>query len=70
MIHPVTYINKILVVGKNCVQLYNFITKKLLYTFNYFENDEITTVQDSPVIDIIAFATKSGKIHFINIKQD
>jgi hypothetical protein len=46
------------------------MTKKLLYTFNHFESEEIVSVLDSPVIDILAFSLQSGKIVFLNIRTD
>ncbi|CAG8566492.1 3528_t:CDS:10 [Paraglomus brasilianum] len=70
LIHPSTYLNKILVGSTNGVmQIWNFRTKKLVYTFSPFSSP-ITTLAQSPVVDVIAVGLLDGSIIIYNIKAD
>ena len=63
--------------------LYNFNTEKVIFTFDLRElskvgdseyaieiTDEITCIEQSPVVDIIAVGFESGTILLINIKTN
>jgi U3 small nucleolar RNA-associated protein 21 len=66
--HPHTYLNKIIKIcrgGK--MLLYNISSEKEIYTYRPFEA-EITCVEQSPVIDVVAVGLSTGEIHFLNLK--
>lgn len=68
LIHLPTYLNKIVVITKSNVLLYNVRTGKLLYTSNEFVN-QITAVSSAPALDILALGTDSGDIIMFNLKK-
>jgi U3 small nucleolar RNA-associated protein 21 len=81
--HPSTYLNKLVFKsnekGNNFkLFLYNFNTEKIIFTFDLralSENtieitDEITCVEQSPVVDILAVGFESGTIILINLKTN
>ena len=63
MIHPVTYINKLLFSGGdagNCLQLWNVIEQKMVFEFKLKGESSITCLQQSPVVDIVAVGWADG----------
>lgn len=76
MIHPITYLNKILIVGRRNAEIWNINTQKLIYSFestlSSILNDktDIISVECSPIIDIVALGLSHGVICFLNIKTD
>lgn len=79
IIHPSTYINKILVAfGNGHLELWNFVKSNLVYTFqshvNYFKMHKrlpsISTMEQSPACDVIAVGFSSGDILLMNLKLD
>ncbi|KAL4477996.1 hypothetical protein ABPG72_013404 [Tetrahymena utriculariae] len=77
IIHPPTYLNKILVIGENNVELWNINSMKKIYDYlnvlikNYCDDNTILTVAEpSPVLNVIAFAFSNGKIVLHDIKKD
>ena len=66
--HLATYLNKIVVVTKNNVILFNVRTGKLLYTSPEFP-DQITVAEPAPALDIIALGTVTGDIIMFNMKK-
>lgn len=76
LIHPPTYINKILVVGKTQVELWNVLSGNKIYSFQdakklnkYFLNNEVTCVEMSPIIDFAAVGFVDGTILILNLKK-
>lgn len=70
LMHPDTYVNKVLLGTEEGVMLlYNVNTKKLLYTFEGWGSKVVTIVQ-SPAIDIVAIGLADGRIILHNIKLD
>ncbi|SCU90172.1 LAME_0E07360g1_1 [Lachancea meyersii CBS 8951] len=68
VIHLPTYLNKIVVVTKSNLLVYNVKSGKLLYTSDelpYF----ITTAEAAPVLDIVALGCASGEIILFNVKK-
>lgn len=86
-LHPSTYIDKILIGSSTGhLQLYNFRTSTLLYTFSrqsllsymgmsesFLESDESMAIVDlvqTPAIDVVAVAFASGHILLLDIRYD
>lgn len=70
IIHPNTYINKILLGSEQgYMQLWNINTCKLIYTFKGWHS-AITCLEQAPAIDVIAVGLTNGKIILHNLKVD
>lgn len=74
IVHPPTYLNKVLVVGKHQVELWNIRNNNVVYKFpklkELITSSEIVCLEPSPVLDVIAFALSDGLIIIHNIKSD
>ncbi|KAF9352917.1 hypothetical protein BGX26_009309 [Mortierella sp. AD094] len=70
LIHPSTYLNKILI-GSNqgTMQLWNIRTSTMVYAFKGF-NSPITCFTQTPVVDVIAIGLLDGSIVIHNIRTD
>ncbi|KAG4304068.1 hypothetical protein PORY_002591 [Pneumocystis oryctolagi] len=70
MIHPATYLNK-LILGKidGTLELWNIRTMKIIYTFSSF-NASVTCLEQSPALDIISIGLIDGRIFIYDIKRD
>ncbi|XP_076844467.1 WD repeat-containing protein 36 [Brachyhypopomus gauderio] len=68
IMHPSTYLNKILV-GSNqgSLQLWNVKSNKLLYVFPGWAS-AVTVLQQTPAIDVVGVGLASGQIIIHNIK--
>ncbi|CAI4935633.1 CGH_1_HP_G0136470.mRNA.1.CDS.1 [Saccharomyces cerevisiae] len=66
--HLATYLNKLTVVTKSNVLLFNVRTGKLVFTSNEFP-DQITTAEPAPVLDIIALGTVTGEVIMFNMRK-
>ncbi|KAK5780361.1 rRNA-processing protein UTP21 PWA37_002678 [Arxiozyma heterogenica] len=66
--HLATYLNKLVVVTKSNILLYNIKTGKLLYTSDEF-TDQLTCVEPAPALDIMALGTSSGDIIIFNLRK-
>ncbi|CAJ0829013.1 9830_t:CDS:10 [Entrophospora sp. SA101] len=70
LIHPSTYLNKILLGSKQgTMQIWNIHKNKLVYSFASFESP-ITYLIQSPVVDVIAVGLLNGMIKLYNIRAD
>ena len=70
VVHPSTYVNKILVGSREGVmQLWNLRTQRMLYAFSKF-NSPITCMEQSPVVDIVAIGLLDGTTILHNIRTD
>ncbi|KAJ3122567.1 hypothetical protein HK098_002746 [Nowakowskiella sp. JEL0407] len=70
MIHPSTYVNKILIGSREGkFQLWNIRSMKMLYEFNCFTSP-VTFLSQAPAIDVIAVGLLDGTIALHNIKLD
>ena len=62
LIHPPTYLNKVVIAGKQRMQLWNVQAKTLVYEFEkiprFFDAD-VTHLEAGPVVDTAAIATSS-----------
>ncbi|KAF5273394.1 hypothetical protein FQA39_LY07411 [Lamprigera yunnana] len=70
IIHPSTYINKILLGSKEGeMQLWNLNTAKLIYSFKGWQSS-ITCLEQAPALDVVAVGLQNGKIILHNLKFD
>lgn len=68
VMHPSTYINKILFgSSQGGLQLWNIKSNKLLYTFPGWAS-AVTVLQQSPAVDVVGVGLSSGQIVLHNIK--
>ena len=71
ILHPNTYLNKILIASDDGhLDLWNVRSKKCIYRFTQFINKEITTVVQSPAIDVVGIGCRNGRIFIHNLKYD
>ncbi|KAM0675419.1 rRNA-processing protein utp21 [Gurleya vavrai] len=70
VLHPNTYINKIVIAYENgFLEIYNYHKNKKIYqTINL--NNKITFLEQSPIIDVIAVALENKEIVMFNLKTD
>ncbi|AOW01647.1 Utp21 specific WD40 associated putative domain-domain-containing protein [Yarrowia lipolytica] len=69
IIHPPTYLNKIVVATRRSLLLVNIRTGKVVFSTNEIgSDDEITAIVDAPVVNYIGVGTASGKVHVYNLK--
>lgn len=70
IMHPNTYINKVLVGSEQGgLQLWNIKHGKLIHTYSGF-NSKITVLEQAPAIDVVAIGLVNGKIVLLNLKAD
>ncbi|MEE6459806.1 hypothetical protein FKM82_000744 [Ascaphus truei] len=70
IMHPSTYLNKILLGSQQgSLQLWNVKSNKLLFTFPGWESG-VTILQQAPAVDVVAVGQTCGKIIIHNIKFD
>lgn len=68
--HPDTYLNKILVGGSTGkLQLWNIRTGSLIMNFKGYGSG-ITTIQQTPSVDVMAIGLADGTIDIMNLKYD
>ncbi|KAJ3069146.1 hypothetical protein HDU98_007769 [Podochytrium sp. JEL0797] len=69
-IHPSTYVNKIVVGSADGrLQLWNFVSLTMIYEFTTLSSP-ITTLAQTPAIDVLAIGTQSGTILLKNIRTN
>ncbi|XP_072924345.1 WD repeat-containing protein 36 isoform X1 [Hemitrygon akajei] len=70
LLHPSTYINKILLGSQQgSLQLWNIKSNKLLYTFQGWKSS-VCVLQQAPAVDVVAVGLTSGMIIIHNLKYD
>lgn len=69
MMHPITYLNKLLVWSNTQMCLLNVVEDRVIYEFPTFASS-ITTVVQSPVIDVVAIGLADGSILLYNLRFD
>ncbi|XP_030894954.1 WD repeat-containing protein 36 isoform X3 [Leptonychotes weddellii] len=70
ILHPSTYLNKILLGSEQgSLQLWNVKSNKLLYTFQGWKMG-VTALQQAPAVDVVAVGLMSGQVIIHNIKFD
>lgn len=70
LIHPPTYLNKIVVATTSKIFIFNVKTGKLLFQSpeNQFPN-HISCIELAPVLDIVAVGLANGDVYLYNIKK-
>lgn len=68
MMHPVTYVNKLLFYGGKKMQLWNVIQGERIYEFNL--PSEVESVDQSPVVDLVSVGLNDGSISMVNLLFD
>ncbi|ELP90874.1 WD-repeat protein, putative [Entamoeba invadens IP1] len=66
--HSKDYVNKVLLVKDTQIFLYNFNTEKTLFTFTFSE--KITSICQSPDVDIHAIALRTGEVVLFDLKKN
>ncbi|KAL1418163.1 hypothetical protein MTO96_026176 [Rhipicephalus appendiculatus] len=70
LLHPVTYVNKILVGSEQGpLQLWNIRTGTLVHTFSGWQS-AVTALEQSPAVDVVAIGLASGETILHNLKYD
>ncbi|ODV79760.1 Utp21-domain-containing protein [Suhomyces tanzawaensis NRRL Y-17324] len=70
LIHPPTYLNKIVVATTSGLFLFNIRTGKLLYRSPEHQfMDGISCVEPAPVLDVIAVGSPVGNVQLYNLKK-
>ncbi|GAX75096.1 hypothetical protein CEUSTIGMA_g2540.t1 [Chlamydomonas eustigma] len=70
MVHPDTYLNKILVGGDGgSLQLANFESGKILHTFKGW-GSAVRTVVSSPALDVLGVGLSDGRAVLLNVRFD
>ncbi|KAL1773937.1 WD repeat-containing protein 36 [Sigmodon hispidus] len=70
ILHPSTYLNKVLLGSEQgSLQLWNIKSNKLLYTFPGWKV-AVTALQQAPAVDVVAIGLMSGQVIIHNIKFD
>ena len=73
LLHPSSYLDKLLIAGPNGkLELWNVEKDKCIFSFDLFSksNCQITSMQQSPVIDIVAVGLNDGTVVLLNIKTN
>lgn len=71
MMHPNTYINKVVVsTEQGSLFIVNIRTKKIVFHSTAFEGKHIRQVVQSPVVDVVAVACADGSVTLHNLKAD
>ncbi|KAI9918980.1 hypothetical protein PsorP6_011975 [Peronosclerospora sorghi] len=70
MLHPVTYVNKILVGSEHgALQLWNVRTKQCIYEFRGWAS-AVTTMAQSPAVDVVAIGLADGRVVVHHLQLD
>lgn len=69
MMHPTTYINKLVFAVDNKMELWNIIEDELVYTFTNVVKDScsIKSIVQSPVIHTVSIGFSDGEIMIANL---
>ena len=67
LLHPISYVNKVIVYGHKNLELWNVMTKYKVYDFSPSITEDILAVATSPKVDIIGISTSQG-ITLFNLK--
>lgn len=68
MMHPITYINKLLFYGGQTMQLWNVIQGEKIYEFKM--DAEVESVDQSPVVDLVSVGLSDGSVSMVNLLYD
>ncbi|RLN46233.1 hypothetical protein BBJ29_007619 [Phytophthora kernoviae] len=70
MLHPVTYLNKILIGSKEgALQLWNIRKMKCIYEFKGW-NSAVTALEQSPAVDVVSVGLADGRLMVHHLQLD
>jgi len=69
MMHPITYLNKFVFWHENQLELYNVMEGNLVHKFKALPS-EVVTVEQTPVVNIVACGLKNGAVVLVNLLYD
>ncbi|KAG7195828.1 uncharacterized protein KQ657_002213 [Scheffersomyces spartinae] len=71
IVHPPTYLNKIVVATSSHIFVFNIRTGKLLFKspVQQFLLDSITAIEVAPVLDLVAIGTATGGVYLYHLKK-
>ncbi|XP_022111358.1 WD repeat-containing protein 36-like [Acanthaster planci] len=70
LMHPTTYLNKILVGSRQgTMQIWNIKSNKLVYSFSGW-GSSVTVLEQAPAVDVVAVGLEDGRIIVHNLKYD
>lgn len=71
IVHPPTYLNKIVVATASHLFVFNIRTGKLLFKspVQQFLDDAITSIEVAPVLDLVAVGTATGGVFLYHLKK-
>ena len=68
VIHPSTYVNKLIFSGPNeKPELWNIMTEEKIFEFDFGKESDVTCFEQSPVVDIVAVGFANGDIFLVNL---
>nr|CAB3267697.1 WD repeat-containing protein 36-like [Phallusia mammillata] len=71
LLHPSTYVNKVVFGSDNgLLQLWNISKGKMLAEFSHWKDNAITALQQSTAVDVIGIGTENGDIALFNLRYD
>ncbi|CAN3373466.1 hypothetical protein DIURU_003021 [Diutina rugosa] len=68
VVHPPTYLNKVVVATTSKLFIFNIKTGKLIYKSAEFA-EPISALESAPVLDLVAVGTASGGVYLYNLKK-
>lgn len=68
LVHPPTYLNKVVVATSSKLFVFNVKTGKLIFQTPEF-GESISTIECAPVLDLVALGTANGGVILYNIKK-
>lgn len=71
MMHPNTYLNKVLLGSKQGkLQLWNVLRGKMIAEFSHWTDAQITVLEQSTAVDVVCVGTEDGDLVLFNIRYD
>ncbi len=71
VLHPHTYLNKLLVGSTNgSLELWNIRSKNRIYRFKCVSGKEITSIEQSGIVDVVGIGLSDGEILICNLRFD
>lgn len=76
LLHPLTYLNKVVLAGEGQLALYNLNSGNMLFSYTahppiaaLLEKGSVMFLENSPAVDIVAVIMSSGHIGMVNLKS-
>ena len=69
MMHPLTYLNKLVFWSKNTIALHNVMEDELIFQFKPLAS-AIEIVVQTPVLNVVAVGCRDGSILLMNLLYD